>query len=64
MASTVVQPPRPTRTLGLDEESGILFAGLLSITIGIILRKASSRSEMRGNDDARRLIATLLWCLR
>jgi hypothetical protein len=44
----LIKPAIGTTNQGLDEESGILFSALLWIAIGIILRKASSRSGDEG----------------
>ena len=41
----LIRPAIGTANQGLDEESGILFAGLLWIAIGILLRKASNRPD-------------------
>ena len=44
VSDALIKPAIGTANQGLDEESGILFAGLLWIAIGILLRKANSRS--------------------
>ena len=48
VSDALIKPAIGTTNQGLDEESGILFSALLWIAIGIILRKASSRSGHAG----------------
>ena len=45
VSDALIKPTIGTTNQGLDEESGILFAGLLWIAIGILLRKASIRPD-------------------
>ena len=52
VSDVLVRPAIGTANQGLDEESGILFGGLLWIAIGISLRKGSSRPDIRGRRTA------------